>query len=321
MRLHTAMRAKGAATAIALLCALGAAPQSASAQVFFRPFGTVFHERIVAEPPPYGTRRAIARILSEEGYRLIGPIGERGDEIVATGVDSRGRRMRFLIDPYVGDVVRAWRAGGDMRSVPDVARSAEPEREFVERDDGGPHVVHGVGPATPHGRPQSRLDDQRPSPPPRAAPPGKPRDLPPVRAGARNAPPIEQAPPATQANRQPPSAPGPAPSSAAPSSTGPSAAGPSAVAPQSALPANGAAGQSSAAAPPAQATPAPSAPPNPPAAAPSAAAPSTAPADPAPGAAHKEQHGAGHRAIAPPPSASAAPSAPPAAAEPQKTGG
>ncbi len=85
---------------------LCAAPQAAWAQFFFRPYGHVLRQPIEDEPR-FASRRSIAAIVAHEGFRLVGPLGERGDQIVATGVDGRGRWMRFIIDPYEGEVLGA----------------------------------------------------------------------------------------------------------------------------------------------------------------------------------------------------------------------
>jgi len=207
MRLKTATRAPlAAAAAIALFGALAGAAQ---AQVFFRPFGHVFYEKTVEEAPPYGSRGAVARILSREGFRLIGPLSESDDDIVATGVDARGRRTRFVIDPYVGDIVRSWRLGGGARPA---GPRGEPEPEFVDRDDGGPRVIDGIdGPHPAHPHRSTRLEDDRQSAP-RTPPSGRQRDLPPSprTGGARAAPPhIGPAPAPTQATAPAPAAPAP----------------------------------------------------------------------------------------------------------------
>ncbi|MBU3887337.1 hypothetical protein FM996_15570 [Methylosinus sporium] len=89
-----------------------AAPTPAAADFFFRPFGYAFHQPI-PEPAPNATPRAIAGILGKEGFRLVGGLGRRGDQVVATGVDRRGHYRRFLIDPYEGEILRSWRIGPD----------------------------------------------------------------------------------------------------------------------------------------------------------------------------------------------------------------
>lgn len=63
------------------------------------------------ELPRYGSRRAIARILGRAGYALVGPLGRRGDEVVATGVSRRDGQARFFIDPYEGEVLHITRLG------------------------------------------------------------------------------------------------------------------------------------------------------------------------------------------------------------------
>jgi hypothetical protein len=93
----------------ALVVGTIAVAESAQAQVYFRPFAYTYSSQqpTVEEPAPYGSYGSVARILAREGYRLVGPLGSRGDQVVATGVDSAGRRMRFFIDPYEGEVLQS----------------------------------------------------------------------------------------------------------------------------------------------------------------------------------------------------------------------
>ncbi|MCQ4190986.1 hypothetical protein NEI07_15495, partial [Methylocystis sp. NLS-7] len=94
------------------LAASAAVPQDAVAQFFFRPFANVFRSRIPDEgPPAYASRPAVASILGRTGFQLVGPLGRRGDQIVATGVSRREGEMRFIIDPYEGRILRAVRLG------------------------------------------------------------------------------------------------------------------------------------------------------------------------------------------------------------------
>ncbi|KAF0121306.1 MAG: hypothetical protein FD148_3279, partial [Methylocystaceae bacterium] len=93
------------------LAASAAVPQHAFAQFFFRPFAYSYRQQIPPEEPGFASRRAVASILGREGYRLVGPLGRRGDQIVATGVSRREGDMRFIIDPYEGRILRAVRLG------------------------------------------------------------------------------------------------------------------------------------------------------------------------------------------------------------------
>ncbi len=94
------------------LAATVAIPQDAFAQFFFRPFANIFRTRIPDEgPPAFASRRAVAAILGRTGYQLAGPLGHRGDQIVATGFSRREGEMRFIIDPYAGRILRAVRLG------------------------------------------------------------------------------------------------------------------------------------------------------------------------------------------------------------------
>ena len=51
------------------------------------------------------------RFSGAPGYQLVGPLGRRGEQIVATGVSRREGDMRFIIDPYEGRILRAVRLG------------------------------------------------------------------------------------------------------------------------------------------------------------------------------------------------------------------
>ncbi|WP_161913797.1 hypothetical protein [Methylosinus sp. C49] len=130
-----------------------AAPTPAAADFFFRPFGYAFHQPI-PEPAPNATPRAIAGILGEEGFRLVGGLGRRGDQVVATGVDRRGHYRRFLIDPYEGEILRSWRIGPEevgpgFVEAPPAAYRGPPGPEPYEGPSAGPAedplVVPGLG--------------------------------------------------------------------------------------------------------------------------------------------------------------------------------
>ena len=113
---------KGCAAAILAAAAFIAAPD-AQAQFYFRPFFNGFN-RPIEEPAPYASHQSVVRILARAGYRLVGPLGSHGDQILAMGVDARGNYMRFVIDPYEGQVLHSRPVGR--------ARFAQP------RDDVGP---------------------------------------------------------------------------------------------------------------------------------------------------------------------------------------
>ncbi|GLI93007.1 hypothetical protein [Methylocystis echinoides] len=98
--------------AFGLALACGAAGP-ASAQ-FLQPYFHGYRDDLPPdddELPRYGSRRAIARILGRAGYALVGPLGRRGDEVVATGVSRRDGQARFFIDPYEGEVLHITRLG------------------------------------------------------------------------------------------------------------------------------------------------------------------------------------------------------------------
>jgi len=157
----------------ALGCAVVLLAPAAQAQMMFPPFAYGYYDRIEEPPPaPFASRRAVAGLLAREGYRLIGPLGARGDQIVALGEDRRGARMRFLVDPYEGELLSSWR-------VPPAAAARLQDEEDADLADrpleragrGAPRRVEGV-PAAPRPAPRvaSRPDAAGPSAPTKPAP-------------------------------------------------------------------------------------------------------------------------------------------------------
>lgn len=151
------------------------APPSATAEVFFRPFGFTFNQPI-PEPAPDVSPRRISAILAHRGFRLVGPLGYRGDQIVAAGVDAHGVRRRFLVDPYEGEILSSWRIGppGAPPAPYGAVVPAEPygaPEAIPPAESGDPLVIPGVGGETRHSAPP------RAATPPRAKmaahPPGE----------------------------------------------------------------------------------------------------------------------------------------------------
>jgi hypothetical protein len=99
--------------ALGLALAAFAAADAARAQFYFRPFVHTWRYELppddddMDDAPRFASRRAAARILAREGYQLVGPLGRRGDQLVATGVSRRDGEARFFIDPYDGVVIHA----------------------------------------------------------------------------------------------------------------------------------------------------------------------------------------------------------------------
>ena len=94
------------------------APGQAAAQGFYPPYGYYPPQpSIGAEPDsepetePGISRRDVAAILARHGYRLVGPLQDHGDRIVASGVDARGGIARFIVDPDEGEILRSWPVG------------------------------------------------------------------------------------------------------------------------------------------------------------------------------------------------------------------
>lgn len=120
------------ALAVGLALACGAA-ETATAQFFFRPFAYSYRYDLPPDDdnaPRYASRRAVARILAQQGYELAGPLGRRGDQIVAVGVSRRGGEVRFFIDPFEGEIIHALRLEAppaeERKRLPDDDRSASP---------------------------------------------------------------------------------------------------------------------------------------------------------------------------------------------------
>jgi hypothetical protein len=163
----TRLRSKHLIALVSLAPLTAAFAPPAAAEFFFRPFGQVFHQPIVEEDAaPDVSPRAIASILAEEGFRLVGPLGRRGDQIVVTGVDRRGRQRRFVIDPYEGEILRSWRIEAPIDELPPPAalrRDGRPLPAPSEAIHGAPRasaidepmVVPGFG-AEPPAVPSSR---------------------------------------------------------------------------------------------------------------------------------------------------------------------
>lgn len=184
----------GAPLALGLALACGAA-ETATAQFFFQPFARSWRYDLPPdedEVPRYASRGAVARILAREGYELVGPLGRRGDQIVATGVSRRGSQTRFFIDPFEGAVINATRLGppplADDR--PDAGDRAPPQPR--QRDTARQRAPReSARPAEPARR---VAPVQTVSPRPDAAPASAPA-APPVAAPAEAAKPLEWAKP------------------------------------------------------------------------------------------------------------------------------
>jgi hypothetical protein len=91
------------------------APGQAAAQGFYPPYGYYPPQPIIGsepesepEPEPGISRSDVAAILARHGYRLVGPLQDHGDRIVASGVDARGGMARFVVDPDEGEILRSW---------------------------------------------------------------------------------------------------------------------------------------------------------------------------------------------------------------------
>ncbi len=151
------------------------APGQAAAQGVYPPYGYYPPRPIIGaepesesepEPEPGISRRDVAAILRRDGYRLVGPLQDLGDRIVASGVDALGRMARFVVDPDEGEILRSWpvspafgQGGPDEGfAVPgpygpveegDLGGYGAPERHVhARRNEGGPPDRYARGPLT-----------------------------------------------------------------------------------------------------------------------------------------------------------------------------
>ncbi|WP_330084763.1 hypothetical protein [Methylocystis iwaonis] len=132
------------ALGLALACGFGA--DAATAQFFFRPFAYSWQYQPPLDDedfgePRFASRGAVARILAREGFQLVGPLGRRGDQIVATGVSRREGETRFFIDPFEGAILHAVRLGPP----PAAERPRPDDNGFVPQLGGSHPVVKEIG--------------------------------------------------------------------------------------------------------------------------------------------------------------------------------
>jgi hypothetical protein len=257
--LQTKHRFAIAGMAAALAIAPIAVAGSAQAQVYVRPFAYSYERPAAEEPAPYGSYRSVSRILAREGYRLVGPLGSRGDQVVATGVDSAGRRMRFFIDPYEGEVLQsrpiasahAYEAPGEAgystspndapsapssepRVIPGLSEetppAAEPRAEAGQRKNRSPRAK--LTPQSQTAAPSTAAEPPLPHASAVKLDPGSRRAVTPPRPAAGPKPPAPSAPPTADA-KAPSESVAPAPASLAQpaAASTPTAAAPAAVAP------------------------------------------------------------------------------------------
>jgi len=128
--------------ASAIVFGMLAWPEGTPAQVLLPPYVYAFRRPLV-EPDLYISPKRVAAILAREGYRLAGPLGRRGDQIVAVGVNAEGWRMRFIVDPYEGEVLSSRPLGpvfeyGGSREVGAPAQHYEPA-DPIEPGEYGSH--------------------------------------------------------------------------------------------------------------------------------------------------------------------------------------
>jgi hypothetical protein len=94
----------------------------------------------IPEPQPDISLQRVALILARRGYRLEGTFPDRGDYIVASGVDARGRMEKFIIDPYDGEVIRSWRVEPAFAHDGSTELTHEPSVESVGQGNDGPYM-------------------------------------------------------------------------------------------------------------------------------------------------------------------------------------
>ncbi|KAF2991732.1 hypothetical protein OGR47_08520 [Methylocystis sp. MJC1] len=144
--MSSAWRKWGPPLALGLALAYGIGTDAATAQFFFRPFAYSWQYQLPPEDedfeaPRFASRGSVARILAREGFQLVGPLGRRGDQIVATGVSRREGETRFFIDPYEGVILHA------MRVAPPAAIERPPtdDNGFIPPLGGSHPVVKEIG--------------------------------------------------------------------------------------------------------------------------------------------------------------------------------
>lgn len=203
--------------ALAALAGAVVAPGAACAQAYYHPpyggYGGYdgYADRWGGPPPqtrggaPYASRRAIAGLLAEQGYRLLGRLDFQGEDIVATGVDQDGRTLRFVIDPYDGailDAHRMMRQAARPEMGPDEIWPDGPRQRPVRPSDDGPPppAARLQQPPAPYGRaaPEPQWERAEPRTPPR--PVARPAAEPPEPRSARSR---DEAPPPAAAKRPP----------------------------------------------------------------------------------------------------------------------
>ncbi len=158
---------------------------TASAQFYYRPYVDRYYQSELdgyheqgprqyrdpsqLEGAPYASRAAVSTILGEEGFRLVGRIESREENIVATGVDASGVKMRFLIDPYAGDVIYARQMDGQP-----YARNFDDDRNDTDAPTIHPRQTFREAIVPPKVSPQ-----RQPLPEPKviSAPPEVPREV------------------------------------------------------------------------------------------------------------------------------------------------
>jgi hypothetical protein len=104
-------RPKSPLLSAAFALAALAAPAPAGAQGYPSPYGYYPPPPNIEtpyDPDPGAMRERIAATLARLGYRLVGPLRDRGDEIFASGVDATGQMVKFVIDAGEGEVLRSW---------------------------------------------------------------------------------------------------------------------------------------------------------------------------------------------------------------------
>ncbi|WP_442753574.1 hypothetical protein ACNHKD_11230 [Methylocystis sp. JAN1] len=178
--MSSAWRKWGAPLALGLALAC-AARDAATAQFYFRPFVQPFRYDL---PPPdveddfdaprFASRRAVARILAREGFQLVGPLGRRGDQIVATGVSRREGETRFFIDPFEGVILHAVSTGapprGDDGFVPPLGGSHPVVKEIGRGRAQPPEETRENGRIRSVARPAPQLNAPVPTPQAPSAP-------------------------------------------------------------------------------------------------------------------------------------------------------
>lgn len=205
------------------------APEPAAGQAFRSPYGYDPYDDYPPRPPvgpgpafhPPALRGFVASVLARRGFRLVGPVRDEGDGLIASGVDASGRRMKFLIDAYEGQVLRSWPIGpADPYGEPGPSRAYAP-RDFPESEYFRPPANRWNEEPGAYEAPRDQMRSQRVGRPPEK-PPAEPHRADSAHLVAPHAPPPQRTKAPSETTKAPAlvAAPPPKPTYAPPPASG-----------------------------------------------------------------------------------------------------